>query len=345
MSDTTSEILTAPWPSMATPAAAAPVAGPGPEFFDTVEALYADGHFDEAEAKLVDALKGSKSAAMIHNLGVMRAMRGDIGAATNLLDAAAVLDPHNAELEANRGSLRSLSLGRQRPFLPFNPEHFLRKLEPVEGAPTQRDASYKLPERRFPWSITAQEGELLYEMVTNHGLRSGFEIATAFGVSTMYLGNAFRQTGGHLVSMDAYIEESFDDFKYGDIEAEFAKVQARVARGNMPLGLAYAALMVEIYGLGSTVELAVGLSPRDIVCQSGSFDFAFIDGGHFGDQPSLDTLAALSFMNVRPCVIAFHDNNNNPHVAAAIDIAARRLQVAPVDLGTKYHLTAVIAAA
>jgi predicted O-methyltransferase YrrM len=48
---------------------------------------------------------------------------------------------------------------------------------------------------------------MLYFTIVENNFKSGFEIATAFGYSTEYLGLAFQKTGGKCISLDCYIEE------------------------------------------------------------------------------------------------------------------------------------------
>ena len=54
----------------------------------------------------------------------------------------------------------------------------------------------------FPLSIRYDEFEFLKNLIIKYNLKSGFELATAFGVSTVALGIGFIKTGGKLVTMD-----------------------------------------------------------------------------------------------------------------------------------------------
>ena len=64
----------------------------------------------------------------------------------------------------------------------------------------------------FPRSIFIKEFDYLKNLIINKNLKNGFECGTAFGVSTVALGLGFKKTKGHLVTMDAYIEEFSNDY-------------------------------------------------------------------------------------------------------------------------------------
>lgn len=226
--------------------------------------------------------------------------------------------------------------------LNFDASLFLDKLEPIpEEFKSNHDRSFKMREKRYPYSVTMQEGAIMHHYIREHGLQSGFEIATAFGVSTMFLGNAFRATHGRLVTVDAYIEESFEDFKYGDIDAEVAKIREAARRGNYPLGYRYVTGMIAAYDLENVVEARMCLSPWDLTGQLPQIDFAFIDGGHFGLQPLHDTVEAIAQMKGERKALFFHDNNDNPATTLAISYASQKLRQSSVRLPTKYGLTVV----
>ncbi len=79
---------------------------------------------------------------------------------------------------------------------------------------------------------------MLYFTIVENNFKSGFEIATAFGYSTAYLGLAFQKTGGKCISLDCYIEEFKEDFLYDESELFSAseKIRLEIESGNYLLG-------------------------------------------------------------------------------------------------------------
>lgn len=59
----------------------------------------------------------------------------------------------------------------------------------------------------FPLSIKEPEFIYLTEYIVANKLTRGFEVATAFGISALAAATGFAETGGRLISMDAYVEE------------------------------------------------------------------------------------------------------------------------------------------
>ena len=205
----------------------------------------------------------------------------------------------------------------------------------------------KLPNRKFPYSLTDEEGLVLYDLVTRLGLRNGYEIATAFGYSSFYLGLAFKKNGGRLVSMDAYVEESQQDFVYEEAAAKrhaeaYAAARSAGKQESLPEGLRFALAGAEELGLGDTVRYEVGFSPLNVpsVLRDARLDFAFIDGSHFGEAPCADVDAVLPYMNLDRCLLVFHDTQCEA-VAKAVFHAAEKIGGDIFSLNTRNRLVVV----
>jgi len=170
--------------------------------------------------------------------------------------------------------------------------------------------SWKLKTKKFPHSCTDEEGLMLYFTIVENDFKSGFEIATAFGYSTAYLGLAFQKTGGKCISLDCYIEEFKEDYLYNESELISAseKIRSEIDIGKLPVGLDTAKSSAKRLGVENVIDFKVGLSPNDVpkVIGERKIDFAFIDGGHFGDQPTKDFLAVLPYLSDK-CAVLFHD--------------------------------------
>lgn len=209
------------------------------------------------------------------------------------------------------------------------------------------DWMHKLKNRKFPYSITDEEGLVLYDLVTRLGLKRGYEVATAFGYSSFYLGMAFRANQGSLVSMDAYVEEDQQDFIYDEATARrhAAGHQKTLADGrlaDLPEGLRFAMAGARTLGLEGTVRYEVGFSPMDVpsVLAGAQLDFAFIDGSHFGEAPCADVDAVLPFLDKDRCLLVFHDTHCEA-VAKAVFHAAGALGGEIHSLSTRNRLVMV----
>jgi len=206
------------------------------------------------------------------------------------------------------------------------------------------DKSKKLKEKKFPYSCTNEEGLLLYKAVRLFNLKSGFEIATAFGYSSLFLGLAFKKNNGSLVSLDCYIEEWKESYNYDEQElAETTeKIKYQINQGELPIGLEYAKSHSNKLNLSKVVDYKVGISPTDLnnILVGKTIDMAFIDGGHFGEQPTKDFLGLYPYLNNK-CIVFFHDNNQNPYVERAIAVVENKFNSQAINLNTRYSLTVI----
>ncbi len=105
-----------------------------------------------------------------------------------------------------------------------------------------------LPYRHGGMNVPASDGRLLYDIVKQHGYKKGLEIGTSNGYSALWLGLAFKETGGHLLTFE--------------IEPQ----RAREARENF-----------EHAGLQGVIESHVSDALREIPALEGPYDFVFID--------------------------------------------------------------------
>jgi hypothetical protein len=161
--------------------------------------------------------------------------------------------------------------------------------------------------RHHPLSISPVEFDYLGDFVRRHGLRRGYEVATAFGVSALALGLGFRRTGGRLVTMDAYVEEH-----HGHCDAYRGGAAEVYAHSD---GYRSVTDLIRRYGLQEHVFATIGWSPTDTErCLRTVFrlereplDLVFIDGGHFPEQVIRDLESIRPYLAGRFAVF-LHDN-------------------------------------
>ena len=168
------------------------------------------------------------------------------------------------------------------------------------------DDSLKLSNHYHPWSMKEHEAKIVYDLIVQNELKSGFEIATAFGISASVMGQALKKTGGKLVTMDAYVEENFNYSGGYDINTKLVQ--------NIDAdGYKMAKKLIEVLGISDTVALEIGWSPDDTggiierTFGSNKLDFAFIDGGHTQAQIDADVKAVYPYL-ADDAILLFHDH-------------------------------------
>jgi caffeoyl-CoA O-methyltransferase len=105
-----------------------------------------------------------------------------------------------------------------------------------------------LPYRHGGMNVPASDGRLLYDIIKDHGYTRGLEIGTSNGYSALWLGLAFKENGGQLITIE--------------IEPQ----RAREAQENF-----------RDAGLADVIESRVNDALREIPYLRGTFDFVFID--------------------------------------------------------------------
>jgi predicted O-methyltransferase YrrM len=166
------------------------------------------------------------------------------------------------------------------------------------------EASIKMVGHTYPYSLKEEEFFYLRDIIIKYNLKTGYELATAFGVSTTAIGLGFKQTGGKLVTMDAYVEEHCDSWLvYRDMPPQVYPDKDGYKSANH---------LIKHFGLEDHVITEVGWSPNnteEVIKKhlTDKIDFVFIDGGHFPDQVIKD-VEVLIPMLADKYLIAFHDN-------------------------------------
>ena len=105
-----------------------------------------------------------------------------------------------------------------------------------------------LPYRHGGMNVSAEDGRLLYDIILDKDYKKGLEIGTSNGYSALWLGMAFKETGGSLITME--------------IEPQ----RAREARENF-----------EHAGLEGIIDSRINDALKGIPALEGKFDFVFID--------------------------------------------------------------------
>lgn len=169
------------------------------------------------------------------------------------------------------------------------------------------DRGLRMSNRVPPVSITEFEFGLLYSLVLHNDTKYAFEIATGFGVSACSIGQALVKTGGKLISMDAYVEESVEE----SVD-QYTHETKYLRNESSAQGYKLAKKMADTIGISNAVSFEIGWSPDDVSniieknFKSNKLDFVFIDGGHSHGQIIADLNSVFPYMDEN-CVLVFHD--------------------------------------
>jgi hypothetical protein len=165
--------------------------------------------------------------------------------------------------------------------------------------------SIKLSNHYHPWSLMGNEASIVYQTIIKNNLRFGYEIATAFGISSAVIGQALKITNGKLVTLDAYVEEIFNNCEAYDINTRKVNPDAD--------GRRMANKLYEFLGIQDYVVSEIGWSP-DVVSSviernfpDTKLDFAFIDGGHTQPQIDADVRSIIPYLK-EDTLLIFHDH-------------------------------------
>jgi predicted O-methyltransferase YrrM len=160
----------------------------------------------------------------------------------------------------------------------------------------------RMEQHEFPISVRQTEFEFLKKLIIDYDLKNGFELATAFGVSTVALGLGFKQTGGKLITMDSYVEEVNNTCHYESLEYQLHSDSDGWKSVNY---------LIEHFRLKDVVSPDIGWSPQDtglVISRhtTSKLDFVFLDAGHFPEQVMRDLNGIKNFL-CDEYVIALHD--------------------------------------
>ena len=177
----------------------------------------------------------------------------------------------------------------------------------------------------FPLSVRYDEFEFLKNLIVKYNLKSGFELATAFGVSAVALGTGFKQTRGKLLTMDAYIEETSETY-----DPEYPGATTNYDAD----GFKSVNYLIEYFRLKEIVNPQIGFSPvdvKDVVDRHSrkTFDFLFLDGGHSPEQIIRDLYAIRPFME-KEYVIVLHDYFDNVYTKEVKSVVDNLFGIEPV---------------
>lgn len=163
----------------------------------------------------------------------------------------------------------------------------------------------RMANHHHPISIKQCEARFIYDFILRHKLTAGYEVATAFGISGLFASLAMKETGGYLVTMDAYIEEHFN-------EATAYNEHHKGDYSPSADGLKSVKFLKQHFEV--PLEIEIGWSPDDVddVSQKHSIfetglDYVFIDAMHSDDAVIADFDAIAPMVCTERYAIFLHD--------------------------------------
>jgi len=165
--------------------------------------------------------------------------------------------------------------------------------------------SLKMVNHENPWSIKLSEFEYLRNFIIKNNITKVYEVATAFGISTLGIGLGLKETNGKLVTMDAYIEEYFNS------SGAYVGVKKTVEDSD---GYKSVNELIKHFKLEKNIFPYVGWSPDDTSTTiSKQFDeqleMFFIDAGHWDEALLQDIASILPHLNKEKFIVFIHDTH------------------------------------
>lgn len=176
-----------------------------------------------------------------------------------------------------------------------------------------------------PLSIMEKEFFFIRDQIISNDLKTGFEVATAFGISALAAGLGFKETGGHLVSMDAYIEEKIGNAGvYSEWSVKDFIQLVLNDHPKIPIGLKSAIYLRDYFQLEDHISFFRGWSPdsTEIAIKNRfknvPLDYAFVDAGHFTEWIKRDIEAIAPHLGKR-FIVFFHDVYSESFTSSLIE--------------------------
>lgn len=165
--------------------------------------------------------------------------------------------------------------------------------------------SLKMTSHENPWSLKLSEFLFLKNFIIKNDITKVYEVATAFGISTLALGLGLKETNGKLVTMDAYIEETVNSAGgYIGTKQTFSDSDGFKSVINL----------INHFDLKNTVFPFVGWSPDDTSHTINNIfnedlEMFFIDAGHWDDALIQDINSIIPHLNKEKIIVFIHDTH------------------------------------
>jgi predicted O-methyltransferase YrrM len=171
-----------------------------------------------------------------------------------------------------------------------------------------------LQSHELPVSINEPEFNYMKDFIIKHCLKTGVELATGTGISALSIGLGMKETGGSLMSMDAYLEEQTQQ------QPIHTTGKSVYMNSNCYIVATY---MKELYNLQGIVNFKIGLSPHDLKKEienlNSKVDFVFLDCPKDDDDYERDIRAIYPYLSDKYAIF-IHDTHTYKGYADKINM-------------------------
>jgi len=169
----------------------------------------------------------------------------------------------------------------------------------------------KLECNQFPLSINEAEFNYMHNFILEHKLTTGFELSTGTGISSIAIATAFKETGGHLITVDSHFEElkgihhNIVPVVYEEKDYEDVKTRSNCYK--------FFQKAIKVMDIADQVDVVIGWSPTDTVkaiqARGNLLDFVFLDCPKSDDEFERDMSSIEPYLNKDKYVVFVHDTH------------------------------------
>lgn len=200
-----------------------------------------------------------------------------------------------------------------------------------------------LKNKHFPISINEAEYNFMHKFIIDNNLKTGFELSTGTGISTIGIGTAMAITNGHLITMDSYYEDitgisqNIPVCKYNEENINNIKENSECYK--------FISKIIKKMNLENIVQIEIGWSPLDSVIKikerNQPLDFIFLDCPKNSTEFIRDFIPLTHFLNDK-YVIFVHDTHTFDSTAYNVVLDTLGIPLKLINeyfINSSYHQT------
>lgn len=173
-----------------------------------------------------------------------------------------------------------------------------------------RHLGIRLVSNHFPISINESEFNFMRDCIIKYNLKTGVELSTGVGISTLSLLEGFSRTVGHLITLDSYYEEIYS------ISSNIPILNYTNENINdvKNFSNAYKLIndIINYKKYNNFVNVEIGWSPHDLIRlikhRDKKVDFIFLDCPKSDEEFNRDLTALIPFLDTK-YMIFVHDTH------------------------------------
>jgi len=183
------------------------------------------------------------------------------------------------------------------------------KIEQIAHA-NGKHVGIHLKNKLFPVSVNESEFNFIHNFIKDNNFKNGFELSTGTGISTIGIGTACVDIGGHLITMDSYYEDITGISQHIPVgnynEDDIIQIKEK------SICFKFISKIINNSNLKNTVQIEVGWSPTDSVKKikerNKPLDFVFLDCPKNDDEFVRDIAPLIPLLNHKYAIFV-HDTH------------------------------------